>query len=231
VLAISFVLVAACGSATQDNVILFPIPIHVDTEFVRAATARSGTVQGIVVDARDGQLIRGAQVFLVGTSSGAVTDTLGRFSFTTAITHRAELKATYVGFGETHVELDFGAEAGYVGRIALAPAPIDLCADPVDPTAPVTIIVRDVRTGRAPESSVTLVARDGHHVLTDRAAPQNAAAAILRLHQWRSGTYDLTVSGDGYTPWVRNDIQVPARGCTRWQTLSAWLLPAGERVN
>ena len=54
------------------------------------------TVSGIVSDGKEP--IPGANVFIVGTIDGCLTDSLGRFSFTTTMTGEVTLKATLIGY-------------------------------------------------------------------------------------------------------------------------------------
>ena len=53
-------------------------------------------VSGIVSDGKEP--LAGANVFIIGTIDGCLTDSLGRFSFTTSVTDEATLKATFIGY-------------------------------------------------------------------------------------------------------------------------------------
>lgn len=55
-------------------------------------------VSGIVTDGR--MPLTGANVFIIGTIDGCLTDSLGRFSFTTSREGEQTLKVTYIGFDD-----------------------------------------------------------------------------------------------------------------------------------
>ena len=54
------------------------------------------TISGIVSDGRES--LAGVNVFIVGTIDGCLTDSLGRFLFTTTQTGEVTLKASSIGF-------------------------------------------------------------------------------------------------------------------------------------
>ena len=54
------------------------------------------TVSGTVTDGQEP--LAGANVFIIGTIDGCLTDSLGRFSFITTMTGELTLKATYMGY-------------------------------------------------------------------------------------------------------------------------------------
>ena len=54
------------------------------------------TVLGLVTDGREP--LTGVNVFILGTIDGCLTDSLGRFSFTTSQTGEVTLKATFIGY-------------------------------------------------------------------------------------------------------------------------------------
>ena len=56
------------------------------------------TVTGTVSDGREPLV--GANVFILGTIDGCLSDSLGRFSFTTAMTGEVTLRATYIGYDD-----------------------------------------------------------------------------------------------------------------------------------
>ncbi len=62
------------------------------------------TISGTVTDGREP--LAGANVFLLGTIDGCLTDTLGRFSFTTSMTGEVTLKATFIGFDDYLLKAD-----------------------------------------------------------------------------------------------------------------------------
>ena len=62
------------------------------------------TVSGLVSDGKES--LAGANVFIIGTIDGCLTDSLGRFSFTTSQTGEVTLKATFIGFEDYTLTAD-----------------------------------------------------------------------------------------------------------------------------
>ena len=56
------------------------------------------TISGIVTDGREP--LAGANVFIIGTIDGCLTDSMGRFSFQTSKTGEMTLRATFIGFDD-----------------------------------------------------------------------------------------------------------------------------------
>ena len=70
---------------------------HIIIMLLVALSAKSQTtVSGVVTDGHEP--LAGANVFIVGTIDGCLTDSLGRFSFQTSTTGEATLRVTYMGF-------------------------------------------------------------------------------------------------------------------------------------
>ena len=63
-------------------------------------------VSGIVSDGREP--LAGANVFIIGTIDGCLTDSLGRFSFTTSASGEVTLKATFIGYEDYTLTADTG---------------------------------------------------------------------------------------------------------------------------
>ncbi len=62
------------------------------------------TISGTVTDGREP--LAAANVFILGTIDGCLTDSLGRFSFTTSMTGEITLKATFIGFDDYLLKAD-----------------------------------------------------------------------------------------------------------------------------
>ena len=62
------------------------------------------TVLGLVTDGRE--RLTGANVFILGTIDGCLTDSLGRFLFTTSQTGEVTLKATFIGYEDYTLTTD-----------------------------------------------------------------------------------------------------------------------------
>jgi hypothetical protein len=72
---------------------------HIIILLLVALSAKSQTtVSGVVTDGHEP--LAGANVFIVGTIDGCLTDSLGRFSFKTTIKDEATLRVTYMGFND-----------------------------------------------------------------------------------------------------------------------------------
>ena len=74
---------------------------HLLTTLILALAALSGAfaqtqINGTVIDGQ-GPVV-GVNVFVVGTLDGSITDTLGRFSFTTKKTGEVTLRASMLGY-------------------------------------------------------------------------------------------------------------------------------------
>ena len=80
-------------------------------------------IDGVVSD-EHGPLV-GVNVFVVGTIDGAVTDTLGRFSFTTARTGELTLRAVLLGYEEQTLVADGARLRGLQIRLREQAASID----------------------------------------------------------------------------------------------------------
>ncbi len=80
-------------------------------------------IDGVVSD-EQGPLV-GVNVFVVGTIDGAVTDTLGRFSFTTARTGELTLRAVLLGYEEQTLVADGARLRGLQIRLREQAASID----------------------------------------------------------------------------------------------------------
>ena len=73
--------------------------VHIIIMLLVAVSATSQTrVSGIVTDGREPLV--GANVFIVGTIDGCITDSVGRFSFLTSQTGELTLRVTYMGFDD-----------------------------------------------------------------------------------------------------------------------------------
>ena len=66
--------------------------------------AAQTTVSGIVTDGKEA--LAGANVFIIGTIVGCLTDSLGRFSFTTSTTGEVTLSASFIGFEDFKLTAD-----------------------------------------------------------------------------------------------------------------------------
>ena len=66
--------------------------------------AAQTTVSGIITDGKEA--LAGANVFIIGTIEGCLTDSLGRFSFTVSTTGEVTLSASFIGFEDFKLTAD-----------------------------------------------------------------------------------------------------------------------------
>ena len=64
------------------------------------------TIQGMVID-KNGEPIVGANIYFEGSYDGTSTDTLGSFSFDTDLEGAQVLLASFVGYEEFRLSVDF----------------------------------------------------------------------------------------------------------------------------
>ena len=88
---------------------------HIIIMLLVALSAKSQTtVSGVVTDGHEP--LAGANVFIVGTIDGCLTDSLGRFSFETTKKGEVSLRVTYMGFDD------------YTSTLTLSPSrPLTIC--------------------------------------------------------------------------------------------------------
>jgi len=73
--------------------------VHIIIMLLVASNAMSQTkVTGTITDGREP--LTGANIFILGTIDGCLSDSLGRFSFETSKTGEVTLRATYIGFDD-----------------------------------------------------------------------------------------------------------------------------------
>ncbi len=104
--------------------------------FLPTSARSQATVQGTVTD-ESGVPLVGAQVQIVGTDQGAVTDADGRYQITGVPTGPADLQAVYLGY-RTEARSATLAAGNNTVNFALASSPIELDAIVVTGTAGMT---------------------------------------------------------------------------------------------
>jgi len=99
------------------------------------AFAGNGKISGRVIDGETSEPLIGANVILVGTSFGAVTDVEGRYVILSVATGAYDVKATYVGYQERtianlRVSSDLTTEANFQMRpVAVEVSPVVIVAE------------------------------------------------------------------------------------------------------
>ncbi|MGH7565039.1 MAG: carboxypeptidase-like regulatory domain-containing protein, partial [Gemmatimonadota bacterium] len=115
-----------------------PISILLPLTFVLlpAPVLSQAAIQGTVTD-EGGQPLVGAQVQIVGTDQGAVTDVQGRYQVTGVLPGPIQIQAIYLGYRTENLAAQVAAGANTVD-FALASSPIELDAIVVTGTAGAT---------------------------------------------------------------------------------------------
>jgi hypothetical protein len=219
--------VTICACHAQPNAVMWQIPLTVESEIARDPSAAQGSIEGVVVDARNGDVLRGAQIFLAGSRDGAISDSLGHFWFVAQSRSKAKLRAQYIGYSSTEFAVDSRQSGGLVARIALAPGPVSFCADLVEPMPLLTVAVSDARTGRIPKTAVSLIARDGGRTFVDSVPRDTNGVALLEIDHLPAGSYEISVAADGYRRWRKSNVHFDFT-CNPWKYYRAWLIPGGR---
>lgn len=92
----------------------------------------------------------------------------------------------------------------------------------------VRVHVENAQSG-APITDALAVARDGSYADSTRSRSLSGAVerALAELAYGRPGTYDITVEKDGFSPWIRSNIEVDVGECfVNTVELTARLSPA-----
>lgn len=227
----AFALLAACARhAVSAPVKPAPRPSAVVTVGpFPTDSAAPGTIRGVVVDDSTGQGIQSVFVSIVdrhreGRGIGAETDRLGRFQFSFAPFDSFTIQAGRIGYRiqQLHVRVD--ASRGYAIALALAQRPPQIYCGP---SRSVTVIVRDVLSGRAPPNGATvqLTADAYRDSATAQAAPDDSALIVrMRKNGGFEKTFSVVVRSPGFRTWRADDIpgQTP---CRDLPALYVWLLP------
>lgn len=188
----------------------------------------AGTIGGTVSRAEDGQPIAGAQVLLEGTTSGALSDSLGRFELVAPGVGQFTLASRLIGYGEARSTVYVPSDRGMVVHVELVRRRLSLCGLVVclGGCGNLVVIARDALTGRAPRGPVVLRARRDTTVLWAFSTPEEEGEHALLSIEARRGAHDLEATAPGYRPW-RTEVRVDFDECglVVGGPRYAWLLP------
>jgi len=214
---------------------MLPAPMHAQTsggtgtiEWAETAALPPGTIGGTVSRAEDGRPIAGAQIFFEGTTSGALSDSLGRFELAAPGVGRFTLGARSIGHREVKSRVDVPSDRGAAVHIDLVRSKLSLCGLVVcvGGCGNLVVIARDGLTGRAPRGPLVLRARRDTTVLWAFSEPgKEGGYALLSIDASR-GAHELEIASPGYRTW-RAEVRLEfdecglAVGGPRY----AWLLP------
>lgn len=200
-----------------------------------------GTIIGIVYDSESREGLAGAQVFLEGTGIGTLTDELGRFTLRGAAPGTVTLGVALVGYGARRGRLVLEVDGALAVAVALDQTSVPICglvvcAGPFGCYS-FQVVVRDLLTGVAPLSDVTLTirGRDVSDSMSLRATPGDgflhlgAGDALVRAGPMRDpGPYLIEVSAPGYVPWIRAEVERGPCGEFSGNPHPVWLVPVGS---
>ena len=85
------------------------ILIFIISSFTINVMASGTSIEGFVKDAKTGEPLLGANVFLVGTSMGTATDASGKYLIQNVVVGNYTLRASYLGYKEVDVRIDIKA--------------------------------------------------------------------------------------------------------------------------
>lgn len=192
-------------------------------------------LRGVVIDAMTGDLLPGAPVYLDGLGVGVLSDSLGRFRFSSPQEGKVRLSADYIGRESVSQTLDLPSDRGTAVQIGLLNSGPAFCQrivvykeDRVD------VKVRDVLSGEAPQTELRLtVFRDGRESSSSSDTHAAADHALLGVETGK-GPFTVEVSAPGYSVWRIEGIEKENDRCSGViaRPLQVWLLPqAGAMSN
>ena len=101
-----------------------------------------------------------------------------------------------------------------------------VCTQEVRPA--LTVYVKDSLTNAGTASGASLVVRDGSYEDSVAAPVASLDNSPLNAAAERAGTYEVTVTKNGYATWVKSNVRVTKNLChVNTVTLTALLQPAG----
>ena len=218
----------------------------------RAPTLPPGTITAIVRDRQTGNPLPNTVVMVEGTGAGALTDSAGwariadvgflRAAYTIAV-HRMgyrPVRARVAASAASTAATTTYAPSAVVLEASLEPYTVRHHCRGSIPAAEryaVTLVVRDLATGRAPQGPVRAMLidltgsgyRDSTVVNgTDKAEQRAAGALIAQLGRERAGIYGIRASAPGYAEWSLDWLRAERESCgdgPRGERVPVWLIP------
>ncbi len=86
----------------------------------------TGTITGVITNAVSGETVAGAQVSIVGTSLGTLSNNVGRYIILNAPVGTQTVRVNYIGFGQEEVQVDVTAGGSAVADFQLRSEAISL---------------------------------------------------------------------------------------------------------
>jgi hypothetical protein len=195
------------------------------------SAGRGRLVRGVVFAAETGEPIRFAQVELLGTRHGMLTDERGRFSFVVEEPGSYVLRTSIIFFETMSDSIDVMVDATTNVQVGLIPDPRHncevVCLAPGCPSG-VRVEVRDFETGRRPPGRTSLVVRGGP-VVDSAAVPAGAGEKVDLAaggNRGFGGPFTVVVQSEGRADWVLRDVWLaPACPLARTPVIQVFMFP------
>ena len=196
-------------------------------------------IVGAIFDADTGVGLESAQVYLRGSSVGALADESGRFSLQAPRPGSYVLVAELIGYRTMSTELNLQNQGAEV-QIATEERPLTMCGMMVCPYpgcgSGVSAEVRDLETGIAPQVEVTLTVTAGGETASSVGVAPALDSAYLASRRPAGGfeavfdsvTAALPVklhAGGALGSDAAFDVRVEALGYHPWEATGVWVLP------
>lgn len=204
--------------------------------FSESAAIRSGvvdgsTIAGMVADAETGRPLHGAQVAVVGTQWGTLSNDSGQFRLRRVPPGDHELRAVMLGYESVTVEVPGGSSEGVAVRFVLHPHVWTSCEGLA--YRGVGVIVRDALTGRAPATATALRVSNGHEHWWDLGHAEPGADRLALAVQVGDGPLEVEVAAEGYATWYGSVVEAPSTTVDPCagdpgRQFNVWLLPTQE---
>jgi hypothetical protein len=198
----------------------------------------AGTIVGVVYDVESGIGVKDAQVFIDEPQIGALTDSLGRFTLRGAKPGSSTLVIQLIGYTkiQTTIELEAGRALAVTAGITEVGIPVCgnlVCLGPFGCYS-IEVVVRDLVTGVAPLTEVTLRVR-GSVASDSMSLSANPGQAFLHLGAGGNmvytgpdndrGPYEVEVTAPGYERWRKSDVRRDVCKLVLGNPLRVWLIP------
>ena len=198
---------------------------------VPSSRVEPGRLEGLVLDDETGQPLSHAQVQLVSTTFGAMTDSAGRFELPVPADTRS-IRIRRIGYEPYRVDGVFAADSGYVIVAALRRSTVVLCrvvtGQGGGPESAVVISVRDAMTGRPFSGSVSVTVTDTSFRESFVTTVDSLGLVPRTIAPERYGSYTVNLSSDAYRDWQGSASTRMVPGCSGQiapAVFRAWLVP------
>ena len=215
---------SSAGTAAQETA---------DTAVGRLAPSTSvapRTIAGVVYDIASGSVIASAQVTLVGTKFGAITDASGRFEIK-ADPGEYVMMAQSIGYSPGNVSVVVYADRGVAAAIGILQFPVPVCGLMLCliSCSAVELSIRDAITTEAPSVPVTIRVLDPtgdvvEEVQSPHAPGEHALEVGVPPRSRQPGPLQIELKAAGYHDW-HGEAFTDGCGWPRPKPLHVWLLP------